>query len=747
MTKLSIMFFHRAAYGVFLGTIFLLIVTVLPPFPSTVIKSFIAITGISLSALFWFLGLLKDRRIKLPRSLTWLGLGLVMVTTLLSTMFADGITKSLFGNGHEVSITLFTLVLGLTMGLSAVLLVNRPSRLYGLLLAIGSGFIIIFGFQLFAFIFGPLTGVGLGSTAVNLLGKWNELAVFSGLILLVALTIFELEPLNRSYRLTVVVVGIVALALVALVNFTLVWVLLAIACFLLGGILLILKRRHETLRQRLVRPVIGIFLIALIFIFFGRPDQSLYRLLSRATTALQVADLEVRPSPSGTWMVGQALLADHPWLGTGPNTFATIWARYKPISDVNATEFWNVDFNFGYGTVPTLALTTGGLGLLGWTAFSLLLFGEATLAVTYILSRRRPATPLILPLFASLYLYAAASTYVVSSALLVLGFVFSGVFIATWSVARRNFVRLNLPRAVTLPLSLGLVAIVILTATRAYGAYEVYRGETLWRAGDIDQALSYYDRATKRVKSDDYERWRAEVNRQKIRQVVNQTSQTVDEATMAVLIKSAETAVAAARRATELNKNYYRNWLSLGEVYEDLASLKLPGAEVAAIEGYEMALKQSPSSPIANLGLARVYAHAGETDKARLELEEVLRKKPNQIDARRSLTELNLSHREFDQAREHLELLAELLPTDATIWFTLGYTNYQLKLWLEALQALKQALSLQTNYADATYFLALTHEASGDRASAIALLETLVKSNPDNQEVTRTLKRLRQVKE
>src|SRR3989338_8177488 len=55
-------------------------------------------------------------------------------------------------------------------------------------------------------------------------------------------------------------------------------------------------------------------------------------------------------------------------VGSGPNQFVGEWLMSKP-SAVNQTIFWNTDFNYGVGLIPTFIVTTGLLGIIAWLIF------------------------------------------------------------------------------------------------------------------------------------------------------------------------------------------------------------------------------------------------------------------------------------------------------------------------------------------------------------------------------------------
>ena len=81
-----------------------------------------------------------------------------------------------------------------------------------------------------------------------------------------------------------------------------------------------------------------------------------------------ISQIEARPSFSSTLEVAKNTLANSPGFGSGPNRFSIEWSQNKPIA-VNQTVFWNVDFSYGVGFIPTTLITSGVLGFVSWILF------------------------------------------------------------------------------------------------------------------------------------------------------------------------------------------------------------------------------------------------------------------------------------------------------------------------------------------------------------------------------------------
>ena len=88
-------------------------------------------------------------------------------------------------------------------------------------------------------------------------------------------------------------------------------------------------------------------------------------------SVFNISQVEARPSWTTTLSIAGGTYKSSPIFGSGPNTFPEQWWAFRPDA-VNATPFWNVNFESGVGMIPTSFVTTGMLGALAWGTFFLL---------------------------------------------------------------------------------------------------------------------------------------------------------------------------------------------------------------------------------------------------------------------------------------------------------------------------------------------------------------------------------------
>jgi predicted Zn-dependent protease len=126
--------------------------------------------------------------------------------------------------------------------------------------------------------------------------------------------------------------------------------------------------------------------------------------------------------------------------------------------------------------------------------------------------------------------------------------------------------------------------------------------------------------------------------------------------------------------------------------------LRLKGDAAAAEAEYQQAIAAHPSDPGLLERLAEAQLTAGDIDGARKSAQSALAIDPHLHSAQRTLAELSMSNREYDQALPLLQQLAQETPGDRTIRIELGRAFAETGHPAEALQWIAPALA--TGYPD-----------------------------------------------
>lgn len=691
----------------------------------------------------------KSGTIILPNKIWLMALGALPVAAVLSSFTSGAVRHSLIGLGTENDTALAAIFWVLSAILAFGIWVNRrEANLYVVLAVLGSGLVLAL-FQTIRILGGNFLFLSLFSDpATNLIGKWNEVGFFMGLVLVLSLVILEFLPWRRMPLPAFLAwAGIVLGAIIVLfINNWYLWLLLAVSSL----ILILIPRTNTNWLKRLIwRPVSILFLLSVIFLIIGQPGSfnqifktkfDLGTSISVLSNKLGVQTLEVSPSLMGTWEIAKGTFSQNPVLGVGPNKFNNAWLTYRP-ANVNETPFWSIDFRSGFGFWPTLVVNLGLAGFLIWLALAFLIGFFSYRICRHLKNLDEVNRGLaILVMVATVYLWLVATIYPPGTALLAYSFIFLGLFIAlvvslglssSWQLTKIKGED-GLPTSVTFGLVIGSLVgliLVVLVIQSLVSAVFYLRGINLAAKGDdINKAEVLVARAARINPNDVFSRSLVDLELMMFNNLLQAKDLKPEEAQQRFqTILSA--AVGNAKNASNYNKTNYLNWLYEGQVYEAVVPLKVEGAYEAAKNSYTKALQVSGGSPVVLLNLARLEIAAEHLTQARNYLDQALAKKPNYTEAIFILAQLEANSGNLSNSIKLAEKATASSPDDPTTHFALGLLKYQTQNFAGARPAFEKAVTLNPNYANARYFLGLTYDALGFKEFALEQFKALLPNN------------------
>jgi tetratricopeptide (TPR) repeat protein len=747
-------------------TIFTLVVFLLPFFilpiagiPIEVGKSGLLSVGVLVAFALWLLSRLEKGEIHTPKGIVFLGAGVLVFSYLLSALFSGGVGHSFFGLGYETTTTLSIIVFVLAMFLST--LYFRGTQFFARLLkGLIWGHLIVFVIFVLRVIMPSFFAFVLQTPTTTLLGKWNDFGIFSGLMVAISLVTLDLDRRIPLSRKLVSVSAVVALIGVVLVNLPLVWYLLAFIS--LAIVVYNISGRFSFTTPAFSSRVIMslstvVFVLSLVGIFFAgtRQDgspQVLSSIITKIESSLGIVSLEARPSWEATVKVSQGIGADRLILGVGPNNFDRQWRLDRP-DVVNESLFWNNDFSVGYGYITSSFVLTGILGVLGWT---LLLFGFFFLSMRgmYATGRNGEHFELILGLFLlGTYLWFSAIFYIPDMVLLALAFIFTGILVgllSEWGMvrsARITFASLSRARF------LGIFGTVLVGICAFFGAYvsaQKLYAVTLYREGltklnasnDPNGAAALISKAASLSNEDLYYRSLAEVGIVQFSRVLLRSGSNVTPQVQAQFTELFRAAYGNADKATKIDPKDFQNFITLGKVYEAVVPVKIQGSHDAAEKAYMTAAQLDPKSPVPYLSLARLEFTAGNNTKANQYITQGLGLKSNYAELIFLSSQIAAKEGNLSQAIKAAEAAVVLAPGDIGVWFQVGVLKYNNRDYSGAALALEQAVSINTNYSNARYFLGLSYDKLGQSAKALDEFKKVLVLNPDNADVKHAIANL-----
>lgn len=736
-----------------LALAFLLPLWVLPLgiFNLAMSKSLLIFISVLAAAVFYLIHLLQEGTITYPKSIAVLSLFFILIMSLCSSFFSGIFSFSFFGSGAEVDTFAF-LFASVILFLLAFLLFRSEKHILMFLFLLMASSVVLFFVQLVHSFLGFNFGGILANKMDTLIGSWNELAVFFSFMALMAIIFLEFFgsklaelPSGRMWRIFLLSVIAMSLLVMAFINFAAAWIVFAI--FLL--VLFVYLFSSFGKNHNFARLPFFIILIAIFFIL-ARP------LMADLITSMGLNLIEVRPSWTATFEVVKSSLGDNfkdAILGTGPNTFLYDWFKFKPMS-INETAFWSTRFQSGIGLLPTLVATMGLVSSLAWLFFLLVIVYYGIRTIGY--GENDITKSLLFSTFlGSIYLWVFSIIYVPNHFLFILSFVMSGLFFAILAKSGKlklgTFSFVNKGGAGFMA-SLLIVLLLISSVAAFYSIFQKYwaaysynKGLAVFNAeGKVDSAQKYFSRALRFDNQQDrYYRTLSELGLIQLSNFLSQPQQLSDEEVKLQFQNILAFVIQNAQQATVVNPKEPLNWLVLGQVYSNLVSLKIEGAESVALGAYKKALETSPADPTSLFSSAQVEIQVGNKEAARSYLNASLKLKSNYTSALFLLANLAAQEGDLDNAIRQTEMARLTAPNDVGVLFQLGLLYYQKKDYKNAQLTLERAVGVNSNYSNARYFLGLSYDKLGKKQEAIAQFEVIQTLNPDNKEVSAILSNLK----
>lgn len=705
------------------------------------------------AAISWIAGRFLEGSVRIPASLLLVSGVLIPLAYAVSVAFSGVAQISLVGSGVEQDTLAFASILFAALALSALVFSEGEQSAVKVLrsLAIGALALLVLEIVHFAVPSLSLGGV-IASQTGNVFGNWHEFAILLGFFVLLGLTVRTTAAAAGVWKYLFYLVAVVSFVFLVIANFFDVWaILVSIALVALAAELSAARARsgHMAFSWRMHSVWVAVIALAVFSMVFGGFINNVL------PVRIKVSHTEVRPSWQGTMGIGGAALTQPASLffGSGPNTFAREWGLYKPAS-VNQTLFWNADFNVGVGTIPTSFVTTGIFGILAWIVFLAALLWTAGRALV---RRAHDAQGMLYAAalgLTSVYLAVFLVLYVPGPALSVSVFLAAGLLIAfshQAGLGRPLFASLGVGNVRSMAHVVALAVFGFVSIIAPLGVARVLASEILLNRGIvvfnetkdtvatsalIGQALWVNPSSARAHRS------AVQLGLVQLQQILAQTN-AQDEAARARLQATLEATIQHGLAAVAINADDYQNWLELAGLYQQLAGVKVEGAYENARAAYQRARLENPSSPVPLFQLAQLELLVGNKEAALQNLAAAAQLKADFAAAYYVASQIYASSNDLKNALASAALATQYAPQDPLAWYNAGAIAYVGKDYPNAIAALEQALTLQTNYANAAYVLGLAYYDAGRTADSLKVFEALGTLDPGQQVVQNAIQNLR----
>lgn len=690
------------------------------------------------AAIAWLIGRLLEGELHIPRSALFYATAFLPVAYLLS-MLVSGISLSaLVGQGIEQDTFAAVVVWFSAFALSAMLMFGNPAAIRLAVQSFIGGLTLLLVFQsLYTlmpewFSFGLLSG-----DTTNILGNWHDLGIVAGLALYLALTLGISGFATGWQRIVLGILAIASLFLVVVVHFRDIFFAISALAVLTAIVIVQTGVAHAGLSYaRALRSAVPFLLMAILLGAAGFIGPAVW---DRLPERINITQTEIRPSWQGTFDTARQSLQAPTTIafGSGPNSFVREWGKNKP-TEVNLTPFWNADFNYGVGIIPTSIFGAGLFGVIAWGAIFLALLG---LMVRYVREMRPLSTSRVLfgvSLVSVGYLIGYHLIYTPSVAVTGMLFLMMGLLVATAAGDRTArtmstgvFGALEALRLILLVVcvlaALGGAALVgreivsNLFVNRAAQSF-LANGDSAKAAENIGMALlvsSNNDRAHRAA---------AELGVVRLAEMIKANPQ--DEVARQALQETLQSTIQHGLTAVSINEDNYQNWLLLAQIYSDLAGVNIEGSLDAAKNAYTKAFETNPKNPFPKLRLAQLAAASNDLPGARAYLQEALALKQDFAAAYYLLSQVEATSRNGDAAVQAAMSAVQLVPEDPLGWYNLGFILYSGGAYADAAQAFQQALQRAPEYANAMYYLGLSAFELGEKETAAQIFDRIAQLNP-----------------
>src|SRR3989344_1978902 len=628
--------YSNIMYRISFSSLFLVVV-LLPifflPFTNISIetgKGLFLIIGLIVSIIFWIMARLSDGRINFHRSMCLLaGAGIVLVS-FLSAIFSGASSASLFGIMLDVG-SFWFIFSGFLLMLMSAITFREPQNarivLFGTILS--STLVVIFQ-GLYLFMPKILSLSILVNKTDNILGSWNALGIFASFYVVFALFVIEFFPIKRWIKLALGTLIVFSIILIAVVNFIFVWKILGIFALLIFVYKVSINANKNQDGGKIHFPVFS-FIIVLIALFFFMSPNFITQILP---DRLLISNNEVSPSFLSTMLVTKSVLREHPVLGIGPNRFSEAWALYKPAV-INETQFWDVSFDSGFGLLPTLTATTGGLGILTSVIF-FILFIIAGIKSLFLNVKNNTNPETVAFFLLSLYLFISSFFYFTGTVIFLLAFAFAGVFISLSLANRKNGeISLSFFNDHRKSFFFMLILVLAMIVCAAVGFKYIQRFASVpyfiktLGATNIGDAEASIAKTLSLNTNDLYLRTYAQIYLAKLNSIVSKEPSSLSNTDKEALQTSLNQAINGSQLAVTYNSKNYLNFQMLGSVYQTAGLIGVKDAYDKALPVYQKASELNPLNPRLKLVLYGVSSALGQSKEAKDYANQALTLKPD----------------------------------------------------------------------------------------------------------------------
>jgi len=711
-------------------------------------KTFLAFSAVFVVFILLSLVVLRTGKVKLnlplPICLFWSFTAWALISALLSKDKQDAI----FGNFLEVQTVGFFILLASLLTL-LFKLAKSKKFIVQFLSVLSLSLVLLLSWQtLRIFLGADFLSLGiLENKTESVVGNLNNLAVIAGLVSIVCMTLLRDIGRGTSGKIIITLVLLLALFILSVINFPLVWFLVGIfnLFFLIFSLLKgtwINKNKLERVSKLTLVLSFLVTLLAFIFLFGGSKYSNFL------SEKFNVNYSEITLNTESSAEILQATYQENILFGIGPNRFEDAWRLYKNPA-VNLTSFWNVDFLTGSSFVLTLLVTTGIVG--GGLFFGFLLgFLKVGLEVLFLKKEDKDSLreARVIVFIAAFYLWLTTFLFNPNSTLLLLTILMTGLFLAlakNFPKDKNNILEIDVSKQGRLvPVFLiGFLFILALTSwffvniSKQYLAENSY-GKALFvwqKTGDFKETDELLAKANNLFASDLFVAERAKLRLSSLNDLLVKNPEELVEGEINKMQNYLIEGIELGNEAVLLDKTNPYNYLLLINFYRILGTDNNDEVQDLVKTALTEIESLDPTNIEYKILSAKLSISINDYEEARNILEKAVDLKSNHTEIYRLLAQVAIKAENIDQTIFEIQELLKTEIKNPARYLELGILLSELGKNEEAISAFLQALELDPYYADARYFLALVYLKLDKKAEALNHLYKAKETNQDNQEL------------
>lgn len=492
------------------------------------------------------------------------------------------------------------------------------------------------------------------------------------------------------------------------------------------------------------------FAVSFLFLLIGNKTSVI------VNSVLSIQNFEVRPSLFSTLEVSKQVLDFNPiketLVGVGVDRFDMAWLSYRPV-DTNLSQYWDVDFKYGFSSLLTIFVNQGILGIFSWLFFVIVSIYFALKLIFKHSETKGNSFIYLYSAFGYIFFLVIQLLYTPSFVMMMLFFVFLGLVTSNLEETKvfsyKEILINKNPRASFLYI-VGLIIFLVVFIYIVYIQTIQYSANVLLdrakinysSTGDVEVLVTQLQNSQFMFASDISLRVLTDAGLAVINQILQNKELTQDRA-IAQFKEALQVTIGYAQTAVAYDSFSYANRMNLLKVYKNLIPLGVNNAKDEAIKVIDSTESITPSNPTLYLEKARIYTLTKEYDQAVEQIKKALDLKPNYVEAVYLLSQIQVERGELDQAIDSIQAGITVDKFNPNLRFQLGLLYYNQQKYNDAMTVFEETITLSPDFANAKYFLGLSYYKNNRTSDSIKIFEELVKIAPDNKEVALILNNLK----